>query len=95
MARSTPRACSGWRKTALKIEWCGFGIIREPTVEARRDEGKLDGGQPRGQWIGAITGFFAAFAIGPGAPRRQVGLWPVSCLAMMRRWICPVPSKMS
>jgi hypothetical protein len=24
-----------------------------------------------------------------------VGFWPVSCLAMIRRWICPVPSKMS
>ena len=39
MARSTPRARSGWRKTALKTKSCGFGIIREPTVGARRDEG--------------------------------------------------------
>ncbi len=27
--------------------------------------------------------------------RRYVGLWPVRCLAMIRRWIWPVPSKMS
>jgi hypothetical protein len=26
---------------------------------------------------------------------RYVGFWPVRCLAMMRRWIWPVPSKMS
>jgi hypothetical protein len=45
-ARSTPRVCSGRRKTALKIRSCAFGIIREPTVGVRRDEGKFDGGQP-------------------------------------------------
>jgi hypothetical protein len=46
MARSAPRACSGWPNTALKTRSWGFGIIRDATVGARCDEGKLDGRPP-------------------------------------------------
>jgi hypothetical protein len=47
MARNTPRACSGWPNTALKIKSCGFGIILEATVGAQCEEGKPAGSMPQ------------------------------------------------